>query len=988
MGDGVFADTVENFDDGNVVLRSFPGQDMHPDSWRLDTAITYNNSPYSLRLHGNTWKTESIYPIRLDSADVWQVAAYVSYLGEIQGFGLQDSAHTLFYSLAGSEQVNPDTWVAVYQGAFPLNTWNLYLLPVGEDWLARFGYLPVVTGLVFVNDRDTDPRAVVCFDEILDITSDRPVAPRVEIWHASKEKLQVPSAKFQEPVDTPPHTLVTVQFYSRITDPDSRYHDYYWSFGDDSTSRDSWPLHTYLVRDNHEYTVLLEVRDSTGCWGRASCKVNVDPGPTTLPVRVNFTGDIMLARRYELPGGIIDTLGPRGIFKPTLPYLGDAADITVVNLESPLTAQGTRHPTKPIVFRGRPSNVAGLTYAGVDVVCLANNHVIDYGLEGMRETQDSLAANGIGYCGAGANSYEAFQPVFVQKSGLSFAFLAACDRNGQYDNYQPYLDAGLNKPGFAYFDSFHIRRQIESVRSTADIVVVLAHTGEEYASAPDSRYNDGQYSRASVQEADEWYSRFALFPAPGDTAERHRAIEAGADLVVCHHPHVLQGFEVYKGRLIAHSLGNFAFDQEYSETYPSVILAGEVDETGFRNYTLIPVFIDDYIPNRAFGRLGRHILDYLARRSRDLGTYVVVNPESTTAWVVLDTTTLVPIVYSQSGQLQLLQQSGYWTSNPLALVRIGCLSRVVSASPGRNWQFRLGRDMVWFGNFEKEGATMWLLDQAGESYDTVCYEGQRSLRQTRATGATRIVTGLEDRVVCYSDTAGYSLYAYMRTRNARLAGAAAQFYTARAGSSPIGTANLGTEINGTTGWRFYYRDFSPTTGTAYFDLELASSAPYSDTGYVWFDNVGLIEWEPWQPLTDAVRVPHPNDYYWIQLRATDTVASATLFYEETGYDRLTNVRAGPGFLPVLGLLLPGPNPSRSPTAIRYSLTKASRVNISVYNILGQKVQTLVSGLCPAGAHSLVWGGCDSSGAPACSGTYFLRLEAEGQVLSRRLVLVR
>ena len=69
------AQVIEDFDDGAVTLGSFPGQDVHPDSWALDSIITYNNSPWSLRLFGNTWKTESIAPIALDSAGVWQVAA-------------------------------------------------------------------------------------------------------------------------------------------------------------------------------------------------------------------------------------------------------------------------------------------------------------------------------------------------------------------------------------------------------------------------------------------------------------------------------------------------------------------------------------------------------------------------------------------------------------------------------------------------------------------------------------------------------------------------------------------------------------------------------------------------------------------------------------------------------------------------------------------------------------------------------------------------
>jgi poly-gamma-glutamate synthesis protein (capsule biosynthesis protein) len=230
---------------------------------------------------------------------------------------------------------------------------------------------------------------------------------------------------------------------------------------------------------------------------------------------MNFVGDIMLARRYEQPGGIIDTLGVEGIFDPTLRYLGNAADITVANLESPLTSHGTRHPTKPIVFRGRPENVAGLVHAGIDVVSLANNHVIDYGLEGMRETQSVLAANDILYSGAGANSYEAYLPLFHLKSGVNIGFLAFCNRTGQYDNYQPYLNAGFNKPGFANLTRFDLSQQIHTVEADADLIVVEMHSGIEYSPIPPIMSGN-----LEVNE-DEFYSPLSLVPELGDIEIRH-----------------------------------------------------------------------------------------------------------------------------------------------------------------------------------------------------------------------------------------------------------------------------------------------------------------------------------------------------------------------------------------------------------------------------------------------------------------------------------
>jgi poly-gamma-glutamate capsule biosynthesis protein CapA/YwtB (metallophosphatase superfamily) len=975
------ADTIENFDDGSVTLRSFPGEDAQPDSWNLDSVNTFHNSRFALKLFGNTWKRESIPARTLDTGTVWQVAAYVESLGEIQGFGVRDSAHTLFYAFAGTELLNTDTWATVYQGAFPVQTWNTYQLPVAQDWLIRFGYLPVIREMVFVNDRDTDLHAAVYFDEILDITGDLPIAPEVEVWHT-------PDTVFR---NADGRRNVTVHFHSRVTDPDSPEHDFFWYFGDGGTSQDSAPSHTYVIEDDHEYTVLLEVADAEGMRGRAVCDVTVDPGPTTFPVRMNFTGDIMLARRYDTPGGLIDTLGVNGIFEPTRPWLGDAADITVANLECPLTSQGVRHPTKPIVFRGKPRNCAGLGYAGVDVVSQASNHVIDYGLEGLRETQDSLRAYGISFSGAGANSYEAFQAVFRQQAGVNVAFLASCNRTGQYDNYQPYLDAGFNKPGFALLDSYHLAQSINQMRGLADIVVVEAHSGIEYSTVPPKGGKSETRNPKLETMEDEFYSPWDVEPDLHDIALRHEAIDLGADIVVNHHPHILQGFEVYRGRLIAHSLGDFAFDLDYPETYPSVILNGAIDRTGFYDFSLTPVYIDDYIPRRATGELGEHILDYLARRSRDLGTVLAVKKDSTTAQVVLDTLAMRRVHVVHSDTLDLHPDAGFWTSPPHRLARTGSVSAIRAIGPEQHsWQFRLGRDVIWSGNFEDEGSTLWLLNQTGEGYDTVAYRGQRSMRQKRPVLTSQMITNLEELIPCYSDSLSYSLYGLLRTENARNAGIVARFYDARPGSL-LGSANLDTEVTGTQDWTFFDREFVPASGTNYFDICLYSRGPLAgDTGRTWFDDAGIVEWGAWQSFSSPTAVTAPNDYYWLQVRANDSVPKAQLAYEETVLNPTPSALRTPHDalrIPQHGLGC-YPNPCRSSPVISYSLAQTSRVVLKVYDVLGREVRTLEQGVRPAGVAALVWDGRDNLGRLVGSGTYLCRLRTPDAAQTVRLVLAR
>ncbi len=967
------ADTIENFDDGEIQLFSYPGQDIDTNAWALDSNITFNNSAFSLKLWGNTWKIESIIPITLDTADVWQVATYIDTLAEIQGFGLRDTAHTLLYSFAGTQQLDPQDWVTVYQGAFPEQTWNLYQLPVGQDWLSYYGYLPSVTGIVFINDLDYDPDGVVYFDEILNITDDLPMAPHVSISYTSGEVYQ----------DGQGTKLVDIQFYSTVIDTDSWYHDYYWYFGDDSTSNEPNPSHTYVVLDDHAYTVLLEVVDSTKMWGRATCQVMVDPGPSSFPLTMNFVGDVMLARRYEYPGGIIPTLGVEAIFEPTLPCLGQVADITVANLECPLTDTGTPHPTKPIIFRGSPENVAGLVYAGIDVVSIANNHIIDYGLEGMQQTQAVLDSNGILFSGAGENSYEAYQPVFSDKKGTNVAFLASSERNGQYDNYQPYLNAGFNKPGFAYLSQFDITRQITAVQNDADIIIVEMHSGDEYNPIP-------AFESVCIEDYDEeeMYSRFLTVPSRTDIEDRRHAIDEGADLVVCHHVHVLQGIEVYNGRLIAHSLGNFTFDLNYPETYPSMILNGKIDETGFYEYHVVPVYLDDYIPRRAHGELGLYILDYLARRTKDLNSYLAVDRDSVTAQIILDTIGMNSTTTTHTDTTHLQEESGSWISYPVRLHKEGDISTILSIDPYRTWQFRLGRETVWFGNFEDEGCTMWLLDHPDEFYDdSVFYRGTRSLCQLRAHNASTITTGLEERLPCNSDTTGYTLYGHIKTDNADNAEIVVRFYQSRTSPYSIGSENIG-EVDGTTDWSFYNNNHIPASGTQFIDVWLRSAGPQTGDGYAWFDDVGVIEWEAWQDFGPSQTFTTPNEYYWMQIRTDAQTDEAVISYEEKSYSTATGIEYSIKEKALFSLLMCYPNPATSAVTFQYYLTEPQKITLKIYNVLGQEVRTIFDGEQTPGQKMVHWDGRDSRGRTLGSGVYFGRLDVVGtQTQTRKVILL-
>ena len=228
------------------------------------------------------------------------------------------------------------------------------------------------------------------------------------------------------------------------------------------------------------------------------------------------TGDIIPARGVDyFATQRNDFLWP---FRRTADYTKNA-DITYINLESPLFAGCAVNPNPSFTFCGDARFVNGLTYMGADVANLANNHLSNYGAQGINLTQQLLNSHGILTSGLG--------PVAViDVRGIKFGFI------------------GFNGVGKA-IDKVALKEGIARARQLADIVVVQFHWGKEYERQP--------MAAPSV-------------PTPDDPVViGHDAIDWGADIVIGNHPHWYQGVEVYKGKLITYAHGNFVFDQMWSE---------------------------------------------------------------------------------------------------------------------------------------------------------------------------------------------------------------------------------------------------------------------------------------------------------------------------------------------------------------------------------------------------------------------------------------
>lgn len=331
-------------------------------------------------------------------------------------------------------------------------------------------------------------------------------------------------------------------------------------------------------QESKEETVTgsLEEKTEEGTEGTES-EGTLELVETTEPFTMFFTGDVLLKSGTE---SIYDSQGVEGLISPDLLAEMQGADLCMINQEFPFGVGGTKAPDKQFTFKSDPEYVQAFLDMGVDIVTLANNHVLDFGPDVLNQTFATLDEAGIDYVGAGDSIERAKAWQSYDIKGTSVAVLGASRVipvvEWNIDNAQPGV--------FCTYDTTQLVEQIKLAKAEHDLVVVAVHWGIERAEYPED------YQREMAKQY----------------------IDAGADLIVGNHPHVIQGVEYYKDVPIVYSLGNYLFNQN---NQPTAALKVHVNENGQLRLQMIPVATSNYQVYASEGDAATNMIDYIEELS-------------------------------------------------------------------------------------------------------------------------------------------------------------------------------------------------------------------------------------------------------------------------------------------------------------------------------------------------------------------------------------
>jgi len=652
---------------------------------------------------------------------------------------------------------------------------------------------------------------------------------------------------------------------------------------------------------------------------------------------MNFAGDFMMGRRFLEPEDgqdplVTDEESARAVVSDIAP-LFELADLSTVNLESVVgtLSDDDASAGKRYLLESSPATTAALNELGVDLVTLGNNHLNDWLDTGLTSTIHNLDEAGIAHAGAGVNGTEAGRPALLDTGTLTVGVVSMTTVTGDYvndslpdatapvpatiddiDHWQyeerefgfgspddpSYVLTGMRRPGAMW----RLYEQAETRLSEGDAADLWRAVVRVYPELQDWVARRGHGGAALFTRAGVAASVAAAREAGADlvVVQLHggyqfaevssdyfgdatrAAVDAGADLVIGHHPHVLQGFEIYHRTLIAYSLGNFVFDQEFLATHASVVLRTVFEGTHLIDATLYPVIIDGYRPVAASGAVADRILRQVNEASLQDAESLRL-PDRWIGSTRTDAPVTAMVLADQGrGTIQPIGDPGTTHIALSVSVPVALGGELVQIGPETDGLV-LGRDIFGYGDLEDAqadgaaaGGLEWSVPPDSLTIDTSSPEGPWVARLDRTSQHIGDITARTAARVSMpghrwfdedgspvDGTATYAVRVWAKRVGAGIPFVRVYFYefddtdpTRDPDSTPLGSADIELPLVNDGEWHELWVDLPELPADANAALVAVGLAPpQSQSGSVWVDGLQVIEWREASEIPAGTWVP-------------------------------------------------------------------------------------------------------------------------------------
>jgi len=557
-------------------------------------------------------------------------------------------------------------------------------------------------------------------------------------------------------------------------------------------------------------------------------------------VMLAFGGDSMMGRRFYQPyfgDAILIHLesklqDSKAVVKHIKPYMS-IADYAAVNLETQVASSlpNERAP-KSVTFYSQPEILDALTWAGIDYVSLGNNHTYDYMDSGLKSTLAFLENSSLDFSGAGFNEKQALKAHQETINDSEFSMLAYVGWEGSAN---PTQTANQQHGGAAFGSMNNIIKSVTQEVNQNRTTIVQYHGSQEYANNP-----------------------------TGVTEQRLKsALDNGAALAIAHHPHVSQGLELYEGKLIAYSMGNFIFDQNFSATQHSFILYVWLDEGVFHRAEIVPLYVKGYKPTPATGMHRYTVMKRLTELSKTRNTYIsqsgghgvitsenkaTIASKTSISKALINKTKQVALSFSKDEKVTSLYHTPWH-----AQIRQVSLPEL----PEPAVKYRLGTNLINGSDFESfdffSGSERgWLYDRQSTSLNSYGVSGNKSLALSLQN--QHISTfGMQSFKRVFSPSSQMTIKAKFKTNNSVKV---SYYWQGRKKRQKLFDAFNNSKkhlihsakLTGNGEWQNVEVDFnSPRIGYKSYrvlvDFELVNDNKNESAGQIDVDDFSLIEWQ-------------------------------------------------------------------------------------------------------------------------------------------------